>query len=49
LFAGELVTMYRKYAETNGWQYESLSFTTSDVGGIKVWQLDCIRSINTNS
>ncbi len=35
LFAGELVEMYRRYAQGRGWQVEELSRSASDIGGVK--------------
>lgn len=35
LFAATLYTMYEKYAAAQGWQFERMSFTESDVGGIR--------------
>ncbi len=35
LFAAELLRMYTRYAEQNGWQVEVLSSTTTGIGGIK--------------
>jgi peptide chain release factor 1 len=35
LFAGDLLRMYSRYAETVGWRVEILSSSTSDLGGFK--------------
>jgi peptide chain release factor 1 len=35
LFAGDLLRMYTRYAETRGWKQEMLSLSTSALGGIK--------------
>jgi peptide chain release factor 1 len=35
LFAGDLLGMYRRYAERHGWKTEVLSSSPSDVGGFK--------------
>ncbi|MEE5987512.1 peptide chain release factor 1 [Ligilactobacillus equi] len=35
LFAGDLFTMYSKYAERQGWSIEVIDQTTTDVGGFK--------------
>ena len=35
LFAGDLLRMYSRYAETQGWQVEILDSTESDLGGYK--------------
>jgi peptide chain release factor 1 len=35
LFAGDLLRMYTRYAETQGWQVEVLDATESDLGGYK--------------
>jgi len=35
LFAGDLLRMYTRYAEKNGWQVEMLSANESEVGGFK--------------
>jgi peptide chain release factor 1 len=35
LFAGDLLRMYLRYAERNGWQTEILDATESDLGGYK--------------
>ncbi|GAB3258837.1 peptide chain release factor 1 [Nocardioides dilutus] len=35
LFAGDLLRMYTRYAETQGWQVEILDATESDLGGYK--------------
>jgi peptide chain release factor 1 len=35
LFAGDLLRMYQRYAETKGWKFESISASASEVGGFK--------------
>ncbi|MCR8726349.1 peptide chain release factor 1 [Frigidibacter sp. ROC022] len=35
LFAGDLLRMYQRYAESKGWRFEVLDLTESDLGGIK--------------
>ncbi len=35
LFAGDLVGMYRRYAQLQGWRVEILSLSDSDLGGVK--------------
>jgi peptide chain release factor 1 len=35
LFAAELLRMYERYAQINGWRFELLSLSESDLGGIK--------------
>ncbi|MBL4666902.1 MAG: peptide chain release factor 1 [Sneathiella sp.] len=35
LFAGDLMRMYQRYAETMGWKCETMSASESDVGGYK--------------
>ncbi|MFZ4099536.1 MAG: peptide chain release factor 1 [Chlamydiia bacterium] len=35
LFVGDLVRMYKLYADAKGWKYELLSCTGSDMGGFK--------------
>ena len=35
LFAGDLLRMYQRYAETQGWDFEILEQQVSDLGGIK--------------
>jgi len=35
LFAGDLLRMYRRFAERQGWNMETLSLSPSEVGGIK--------------
>ncbi|MDO5722882.1 MAG: peptide chain release factor 1 [Flaviflexus sp.] len=39
LFAGDLLGMYLKYAESKGWQTQILGATESDLGGYKVAQV----------
>ena len=35
LFAGDLLRMYQRYAETKGWRFETISASASEVGGFK--------------
>ncbi len=35
LFAGDLLRMYQRYAETKGWRFELISASVSEVGGYK--------------
>ena len=35
LFAGDLVRMYQRFAEENGWKFELINASASDVGGYK--------------
>ncbi|MET0361198.1 MAG: peptide chain release factor 1 [Sphingobium sp.] len=42
LFAGDLLRMYQKYAETQGWRVEIVSASASEVGGFK----EVIASVN---
>jgi peptide chain release factor 1 len=35
LFAGDLLRMYQRYAETRGWRFELISASASEVGGYK--------------
>jgi peptide chain release factor 1 len=35
LFAGDLLRMYQRYAETKGWRFEMISASQSEVGGYK--------------
>lgn len=35
LFAGDLLRMYQRYAESQGWKFELISASASDVGGFK--------------
>ena len=35
LFAGDLLRMYQRFAEENGWRFELISASVSDVGGYK--------------
>lgn len=35
LFAGDLLTMYRHYAEARGWKWEVLSASPTDMGGFR--------------
>ena len=47
LFAGDLLRMYMRYAETKGWKTEILSSTSSDMGGVKDVQL-AVKSNSTD-
>jgi peptide chain release factor 1 len=42
LFAGDLLRMYQRFAEEQGWKFEMISSSTSDVGGVK----EAVASIN---
>src|SRR5215204_2224915 len=42
LFAGDLLRMYQRFAEEQGWRFELLSASASDVGGYK----EAVASIN---
>jgi peptide chain release factor 1 len=42
LFAGDLLRMYQRFAEIQGWRFELISASASDVGGYK----EAIASIN---
>src|ERR671920_168475 len=42
LFAGDLLRMYQRFAEVQGWRFELISASASDVGGYK----EAIASIN---
>ncbi|HET9355983.1 MAG TPA: peptide chain release factor 1 [Sphingomicrobium sp.] len=42
LFAGDLLRMYQRFAEEQGWRFELISASTSDVGGYK----EAVASIN---
>ncbi|MEO5773577.1 MAG: peptide chain release factor 1 [Sphingomicrobium sp.] len=42
LFAGDLLRMYQRYAEEQGWRFELISASASDVGGYK----EAVASIN---
>ena len=42
LFAGDLLDMYRRYAQLQGWQFEVMSQSESDLGGYK----EVIVSVN---
>jgi len=44
LFAADLLDMYRRYAQTQGWKFEILSESPSDLGGYK----EVICSVNGN-
>ena len=35
LFAQEMFSMYEKYTKLQGWKWEQLSFSTTDIGGFK--------------
>ena len=35
LFAGDLLTMYTRYADRKGWKYEVLSTSSTDLGGFR--------------
>ncbi|MEX0808548.1 MAG: peptide chain release factor 1 [Dongiaceae bacterium] len=35
LFAGDLVQMYRRYAELKGWKFETMSLSETNIGGYK--------------
>ena len=35
LFAGDLLRMYQRYAETQGWRFEMISASSSEMGGFK--------------
>ena len=35
LFAGDLLRMYQRFAETQGWRFELISASPADVGGYK--------------
>ena len=35
LFAGDLLRMYQRYAELQGWKFEIMSISTTEVGGVK--------------
>ncbi|MBC9246625.1 peptide chain release factor 1 [Paracoccus sp. 11-3] len=35
LFAGNLLSMYRRYAESQGWKFQLLELTETELGGIK--------------
>ena len=35
LFAGNLLSMYRRHAEQQGWSFQMLDLTESDLGGVK--------------
>jgi peptide chain release factor 1 len=42
LFAGDLLRMYQRFAEEQGWRFELISASASDVGGYK----EAVASIN---
>ncbi|MBE1513311.1 peptide chain release factor 1 [Nesterenkonia halotolerans] len=46
LFAGDLLRMYTRYAESKGWKTEILSATASDAGGYKDVQMAIKSSTN---
>lgn len=35
LFAGDLLRMYQRYAETKGWTFEIIELSQSEIGGVK--------------
>lgn len=35
LFAGDLLSMYRRYAEAQGWVFQLLEFSETELGGVK--------------
>lgn len=35
LFAGDLLAMYRRYAEAQGWSFQMLEYSETELGGIK--------------
>jgi len=35
LFAGDLLRMYQRFAESSGWQFQLLELSESDLGGVK--------------
>jgi len=35
LFAGDLLRMYQRFAESQGWRFELLEFNASELGGVK--------------
>jgi peptide chain release factor 1 len=35
LFAGDLLRMYQRYSETQGWRFETISASPSEIGGFK--------------
>jgi peptide chain release factor 1 len=43
LFAGDLLRMYQRYAEVQGWKTEIIDLTESDLGGIK----DCSVAVKS--
>lgn len=47
LFAADLLRMYTRYAESKGWKTETISSTTTDVGGYKDVQV-AIKSTSTD-
>ena len=38
IFVGDCVRMYRHYADSKGWNFETLSYTDSEAGGFKDYQ-----------
>jgi peptide chain release factor 1 len=44
LFAGDLLRMYQRFADENGWKFELISASQSEVGGYK----EAVASINGN-
>lgn len=35
LFAGDLLRMYQRYAETKGWRFELMDYAATELGGVK--------------
>ncbi len=44
LFARDLATMYTRYAEKNKWKVEMLTFSTTEMGGLR----ECVMNIKGN-
>ncbi|XP_057866409.1 peptide chain release factor APG3, chloroplastic isoform X1 [Cryptomeria japonica] len=40
IWAGDLVQMYQKYAENNGWKYSPISYTEAEKGGFKQYVME---------
>eukprot|EP00252_Welwitschia_mirabilis_P017160 TRINITY_DN38075_c0_g1_i1.p1 TRINITY_DN38075_c0_g1~~TRINITY_DN38075_c0_g1_i1.p1 ORF type:complete len:437 (-),score=91.99 TRINITY_DN38075_c0_g1_i1:457-1767(-) len=40
IWAGDLVRMYQKYAEGNGWKYSTISYTEAEKGGFKQFVME---------
>ncbi|XP_021909084.1 peptide chain release factor APG3, chloroplastic isoform X3 [Carica papaya] len=40
LWAGDLVSMYQKYCERNGWKYTSISSSEAEKGGFKTYVME---------